>query len=243
MPAVNECIVRDYFEHLGYFVSQPRKYTVPGRPKTADEEIDLIVCNPLVTEHRIPERVVWTSEELRTVGCAVIGIRGWHTDRFSATTFEQSPDILRFAEEESLRTAQARIGPCPVAKVLCMPHLPASEELREKTLLMLREKGIDGILQFPTMLAELMGWVDVNRNYEKSDVLQVIRILKAYGLLADPQMELFGRRRGRGAKAGRAKRAERGQRTAEGEVPAEPGDSTKGKSAEPAAGDASGPDA
>jgi len=31
----------------------------------------------------------------------------------------------------------------------------------------------------------------VNRNYEKSDVLQMLRILKNYDLLKDRQMELF----------------------------------------------------
>ena len=33
--------------------------------------------------------------------------------------------------------------------------------------------------------------IEVNRNYQKSDLLQVIRILKNYDFFRDPQLELF----------------------------------------------------
>ena len=46
------------------------------------------------------------------------------------------------------------------------------------------------------MLMELIERIEVTNNYEKSDLLQVLRILKNYDLLKGPQLELFrGRRR------------------------------------------------
>jgi len=45
------------------------------------------------------------------------------------------------------------------------------------------------------MLAEIIKRVDKTRNYEKSDVLQIIRILKNYDLFKEAQLELFSRRR------------------------------------------------
>ena len=55
------------------------------------------------------------------------------------------------------------------------------------------------VIPFRTMLAELLDEVRINRNYQKSDLLQIIRILKNYEFLREPQMELFtGRRRKRG---------------------------------------------
>jgi hypothetical protein len=33
--------------------------------------------------------------------------------------------------------------------------------------------------------------VEVNRNYQKSDLLQTIRILKNYDFFREPQLELF----------------------------------------------------
>jgi hypothetical protein len=194
MSAVNEWIVREYFESLGFLVGQPRKYVVPGRQKKAEEEIDLVVFNPTVSAHRIPNKIVWASADFASVKRAVIGVRGWHTERFYASTFAQTPDILRFVEEESIHVAAGLLGSDAMAKVLCLPRLPASGELKDKTIEMLKAKGIDGVVSFHTLLAELIAHVETHRNYEKSDVLQVIRLLKNYGFIKDSQMELFGRK-------------------------------------------------
>ena len=199
MSAVNEWIVREYFESLGFLVSQPCKY-VTTRQKKAEEEVDLVIFNPLVEQHIIPERVVWQTADFKTVARAVVGVRGWHTERFYAATFDQFPDILRFAQEESVRSAARRFGTGDVAKVLCLPQLPASEELKDKTLRVLKERGIDGVLSFRTMLTDLIQSIDVNRNYDKSDVLQIIRILKNYDLFRSPQMDLFAKKPARAPK-------------------------------------------
>jgi hypothetical protein len=127
----------------------------------------------------------------------VVGVRGWHTERFYAATVDQAPEILRFAGEEGRRAAAAILGAEPVAAIVCLPELPASGALREKALAALKTHGIDGVLSFRTMLTELLASVKVNRNYERSELLQTLRILKNYKLLRDPQMELFARRGGR----------------------------------------------
>ena len=56
---------------------------------------------------------------------------------------------------------------------------------------LLRGKGLDAVIPFHTMLADLIDQIEVNRNYQKSDLLQIIRILKNYGFLKEPQLELF----------------------------------------------------
>ena len=66
--------------------------------------------------------------------------------------------------------------------------------MREKALALFKEKGIDGVLMFRTMLLELAEHVDVNKNYEKSDLLQILRLLKNYDLLKGAQMDLFSRK-------------------------------------------------
>jgi len=195
MSAVNEWVAKEYFEQLGYFVRQPRKYAVPGRQKNAQEEIDLVIHNLHTREHKIPSQLVWTSRELKTVARAIVGVRGWHTERFYASTFEQTPEILHFAKPESVQFAAKLLGAKDMAKILCLPRLPASGNLKEKALETLKAKGIDGIITFETMLAELVAGTQVNRNYEKSDLLQIIRLLKNYDLIREPQMELFAKRR------------------------------------------------
>ncbi len=69
--------------------------------------------------------------------------------------------------------------------------MTASADLHDETLAMMRENGVDGVLSFRTMLLELVNHLDTAKNYEKSDLLQILRILKTYDLLKDAQLDLF----------------------------------------------------
>jgi hypothetical protein len=69
--------------------------------------------------------------------------------------------------------------------------LPQAAEAREESIALLRSKGIDAVIPFRTMLADLINATQVNRNYQKSDLLQTIRILKNYEFMREPQLELF----------------------------------------------------
>jgi hypothetical protein len=121
-------------------------------------------------------------------------VRGWHTERFSPAMFETSPEIFRFADDETARTVASTLGDGPVVRILCLPGLAASDELKAKSREILRARKIDGVISFPVMLMELIERIEVTNNYEKSDLLQVLRILKNYDLLKGPQLELFKRR-------------------------------------------------
>jgi hypothetical protein len=50
-------------------------------------------------------------------------------------------------------------------------------------------------------LPELIASVATNRNYQKSDLLQTLRLLKNYELLKEPQMEFKWKRRSKKAVA------------------------------------------
>lgn len=195
MASVSEWIAREYFEMLGYMVIQPCKYSVSGRPKKIEEETDIVIFNPLVTDHVLPQALLWSTADLKTVARAVVGVSGWHTERFYPAMLESLPEIVRFAGDESVKMASRRLGNNSIAKILCLPQLPVAPKLKDETLRILKEKGIDGILEFRTMLCEIIKGVDKKRNYEKSDVLQVIRILKNYDLFKEAQLELFAGKR------------------------------------------------
>jgi hypothetical protein len=59
---------------------------------------------------------------------------------------------------------------------------------------MLKERGVDAIISFRTMLLDIIDRVEINRNYRKSDTLQLLRILKTYDFLKDPQLDLLSER-------------------------------------------------
>lgn len=198
MASVNEQIVREYFETLGFFVIQPNKHQVAARHKLDSEEIDLLIARPgQAGVFTAPSQIIWGAPELEKVQRAIVSIRGWHTDKFSSAVLKKNPDIFRFAELSVIKEARKTLGPGSITKILCLSDLTSAVAPQEETLALLRQGGIDGVLSFRTMLQELMQSVDVSKNYEKSDLIQTLRILKTYGLLKDSQLELFEKRKSR----------------------------------------------
>ena len=197
MSAVDEGIVREYFEQNGFFVRQARKYQVQSRRKLAEEEIDLVVFNPTWQRGaRKPDFFLFSSE-LPYVQKAIVAVKGWHSGVFTPTMLKSSPEIFRFLEENVLKQA-ARLFPSDSTdddagaptKVLVLPSLPTAEPFRSQSVELLKARGVDAIVSFRAMLLDLLDKIEINQNYTKSDTLQVMRILKNYDLLKDPQLDL-----------------------------------------------------
>jgi hypothetical protein len=202
MSAVDESIVREYFESHGFLVCQRRKYIVQARQKTGDEEVDLIVLNPRATSES-PAEFEITSETLGRVSRAIVAIKGWHTEVFAPGVLAHQPKIFRFVEKRAVEEAQRLVGADGLVKILVVPGLPRDAKVRAKSIEVLKAKGVDGVISFRGILQELIAGVKTNRNYQKSDLLQILRLLKNYELLKESQMELkFSRK---GAKAQRKK--------------------------------------
>lgn len=198
MASVNDWFVREYLEALGFLVRQPRKYQVVARSKGLHEEVDLLAVNPLVPPgHPMPKAKLWGAAELAQTACVIVAVRGWHSEKFTAAMLASSPEIYRFAEPESVRAAETELGMTNPAKILCMADLPADPDPRAEALGFLKSRGIDGVILFRPMLLELAERIDVKKTYEKSDLLQIMRILKNYDLLKSGQMDLFAHSRRR----------------------------------------------
>jgi hypothetical protein len=202
MSAIDEGIVREYFEQNGFLVRQVRKYQVQARRKTGDEEVDLVVYNPAYTRSsRRPEFFLFANE-LAYIHRAIVVVKGWHTGRFTPNMLKSSPEIFRFLEENVLKEVTRFFpvdaeepGNAPdVTKILVLPSLPTAEPFRSQSVAMLKEHGIDGIISFRSMLLDIIDRVEINKSYGKSDTLQVIRILKNYDLLKDAQLDLLAER-------------------------------------------------
>lgn len=202
MSAIDEGIVREYFEQNGFLVRQVRKYQVQARKKTGDEEIDLLVYNPSWQRgERKPDFFLF-SNELPLVHRAMIAVKGWHTGVFTPNMLKSSPEIFRFLEDNVMKEATrffpaaeaAEEGEDQLTKILVLPSLPTQEPFRSQSIAMLKERGVDAIISFRSMLLDLIEKTEINRNYGKSDTLQVIRILKNYDLLKDAQLDLLSDR-------------------------------------------------
>ncbi len=199
MAAIDEEIVREYFEQNGFFVRQGRKYQVQARRKTGGEEIDLAVFNPAWRRGlRTPDFFLFSSE-LPFLHRAIVSVRGWHTDVFTPAMMRHSPEIFRFVEENVRKEAsrffpEAADNEAGLTRILVLPALPTAEPFRSQSVELLKSRGVDAIISFRAMLLDLLEKVEVNQSYSKSSVLQMMRLLKNYDLLKDMQLEMFPER-------------------------------------------------
>ncbi|MCO5053916.1 MAG: hypothetical protein M9920_16690 [Verrucomicrobiae bacterium] len=190
MSAVSESIVREYFELHQFLVRQDRKYISPTRRE--QDDIDFFVLNPLATSRDTALPFVLRSEDLPGIERAIVVVKGWHTETFSSARLAGTPEIFRFVNPKVFQRAARAFGlnGAPL-KILIIPALPHPIEAREQSITLLRNKGVDAVIPFRTLLTDLVQSVAANRNYQKSDLLQILRILKHYDFFKGPQLELF----------------------------------------------------
>jgi len=198
MSGFDENIVREYFELHGFLVRQVRKYQVQARRKEAEEEIDLLVYNPTYTVgDREPNFLLFASE-LPYIHRAVVVVKAWHTiHKFTPNLLRSSSEILKFLEKSVSKNIEGSFTDMDEARaqdlkrILVLPGLPTSEPYRSESIQLLRDKGVDGIISFRAMLLDIIQKVEVNRSYQKSEFLQILRVLKNYDLVKDSQLGLF----------------------------------------------------
>jgi hypothetical protein len=200
MAGLDEMILREYFELNGFLVRQLRKYQVHSRRKLAEEEFDLLIYNPSFRVGGRKPDFFLKALDLSYVHRAVVVVKGWHTTlRFTPRMLQNSSEILGFLEENVLKAiddlfvldTEDKEASGDLLKILVIPGLPEHEPQRSESIRLLKEKGVDAIISFRSVLLELINRVKTHHTYEKSDVLQVLRLLKNYDLIKDPQMELF----------------------------------------------------
>jgi len=201
MSTIDEGIVREYFEQNGFLVRQASKYQVQARRKmTSDEEVDLLVYNPAYQRGARKPDFFLFSTELPSIHRAIVVVKGWHTTgHFTPATLKSSPEIFTFLAENVVKEATRFFPVDPdepgnhpdITKILVLPGLPTAEPFHSQSVQMLKERGVDAIISFRTMLFDLIGRIETNRNYRKSDTLQLLRILKIYDFMKEPQLDLL----------------------------------------------------
>jgi hypothetical protein len=198
MAAVSESIVREYFELNGFLVRQFRKHVAPAVRE--DDDIDFLVLNPQPESRNTERPFLLDASDLKYLERAIVILKAWHTDVFTPALLTHTPDFFRFLEKKSFQVAAAGLGKgSNLLKILVVPDLPKQSQARDQSAEILRSKGLDAAISFPTMLAFLVNQVEPNRNYQKSDLLQLIRILKNYEFFKEPQLDLFRPKRKRKA--------------------------------------------
>ena len=187
MNDINLQLVREFFE-LNLF----RVLTHWQREQVASEELrqgsQLFVENARPVEERELDLVLAPSG-LRHISRAIVEVRAWHSDRLYASFVRNHQVFRQFADPRGLLPVQELFGTNAVTTILVISELPVSHDLRNEALQSVREAGIDHLIEFPTILQDLMDKVSIDGSFTASFTLQTIQLLKRYRMLRNQQTE------------------------------------------------------
>jgi hypothetical protein len=177
---VNLQLVREFFELNGFRVQTQWRREGDGQ--------QLYVENPRFQPSETPETVL-RAEDLHSLERALVEVRAWHGERMYASVIENAPILTLFAREEHLAPARAYFGVTNLTTIAVLSELPINPEPRMEAVLALRKGGVDHVLEFETVLSDLIQRVSESGAYPASSTLQTIQLLKRYRLVRRHQLE------------------------------------------------------
>ena len=186
MSDLNMQLVREFFE-LNQFYALPHWRWV-DQSRLSENSALLFVERPQADVSIEPEFLLRPGD-VAGIRRAVIEVRAWHADRFYASTVENSAILGHVASSEVRDLAETVFGSAEFRTILVISEFSSSPRHRSKALEILKGTGMNHVIEFPTILGELLDGVSVQGNYAPSQTLQTLRLLKRYNFVRHQQME------------------------------------------------------
>lgn len=181
MAEVNQEVVRLFFEGKGFFVQSNVQFPIASGRGRAQGDIDLLVANtdmPSGLRGMIPGRFVLQEDDVSGIGRAIVDVKGWHGRYFSpATIIEHAGDIL--FGPEALQKAAEILGTDQFDRILVVSRMSPDPDQRGQAEEILRQGGVDYVIEFGTIVNFLWFNVEENGGYAPR-TLQTMSLIKKY---------------------------------------------------------------
>ena len=187
MSDLNMQLVREFFELNRFYVLPHWRCEDVSH---SSENTSLLFVERAQTETGAEPEFLLRPADLAGIHRAVVEVRAWHTDRVYPSTIEGNPVLGHVAGQEIRDLAETMFGVPDFKTILVVSEISAAPTVRARTLQMLQDFGIGHVLEFPTILGDLLDGVSVNGNYAPSQTLQTLRLMKRYSFVRRQQMEL-----------------------------------------------------
>ncbi|MCX8082503.1 MAG: hypothetical protein N3D17_03785 [bacterium] len=150
----------------------------------------LFVKNAEIIESEETEKFILSGSEIcKVVKNAVLKPVCWHTMKFTPVVLSRFPEIFEFVRGKYITESKKFFQGDVYKKILVIPSLPASDNLRKESINIMKVKGIDHIVIFPSIIASLIDSIDA-RNVYLSSVNEILRVLKFYKFFTDKEQKL-----------------------------------------------------
>jgi hypothetical protein len=131
-------------------------------------------------------RFVLDKEDLAKLANGLVKPVAWHTLKFVPSVLKKDPEILYIIKNYIKARVKQFFGAEPFRNLLVIPDLPAGDNLRQESIAYMKEKGIDGVVRFSTVISGLIQKINPRQVY-LSETREILRILKFYRFFPESQ--------------------------------------------------------
>lgn len=166
-------IVKEFFIINDFYVIRKDSFLIVKNTKNKYKEI---------------EEFVIEKEKINFIDKAIVKILAWHTLKFTPSVIKKFyQEIFEITEERIYKKAKDLLEN-NYRKILVIPGFPSTPNLKNESIKIMKEKGINHVILFPTVISSLIEKID-ERNLYQSQILEVIRILKFYKFFSEKKFE------------------------------------------------------
>jgi hypothetical protein len=199
MSSFDEDVVREYFELNRFFVRQFQKHRVRSLKKADEDIVRMLVMNPAVQKESSKTDFQLFSANMATIRQALVVVHSWQHTRVTPAILKSNARLADFLKKEVLKQVDTSFTVDDETvqdieafkKIVVVPGFPTANPYRTESIALFKDRGIDGVIVFSTILEDWLRHVEVNHSYNKSTLLQLVRVLKIYDMVQSPQMRLF----------------------------------------------------
>ncbi len=194
-------IVEAYFESNGFLVRQTSQMKITFSKKKLHPLPTIAVFNPTIDKNQESLGFRLYTGDLQGVRSSLVSLLGWENTSFTNAQLHSDSQILKyFKSEANAERLNTGFNPPPslvesgmgtFLKLLVVPTLPKSEYKLKQTFNLLQGLGVDGILTLRSIIENLLKQVMPSDSFLNHQVFQLLKLLKAYDLVREPQLDMF----------------------------------------------------
>ena len=198
---VEHDLMEAYFESNGFLVRQAGKPDAISVKKNQQVLMTLAIFNPSIPSNLPTAGFRFYTSDLVKIRAGLVSLIGWGNSDFTNGMLNNDSSLLKFFKKEAKgNRLEASFNPGPelaesgmgsFLRLLVVPALPRNEAKIGEVFGILKEAGVDGILTLRAMLENLLRQSEPTKIYTRKPFFQVLKLMKAYELAKEPQLEMF----------------------------------------------------